>query len=208
MTSPDNLRERSSVLVDGPNRAAARSQLYSVGYDDEALSRPLVMVAHSWIGTMPCNFSHRELAQDVMRGIREAGGTPMEVNTVSISDGITMGTEGMKASLISREIITDSIELCAVGYAFDAAVIICGCDKTIPAAAMAMAQPELSPPPPQQINKESTTASIAFACSAISRPQVPWPAMMPAASKGRIRVAPVSCAICAAISSRDSPKRS
>ena len=140
MTSHDHLRERSSVLVDGPNRAAARSQLYSVGYDDEALSKPLVMVAHSWIGTMPCNFSHRELAQDVMRGIREAGGTPMEVNTVSISDGITMGTEGMKASLVSREIITDSIELCAVGYAFDAAVVICGCDKTIPAAAMAMAR--------------------------------------------------------------------
>ena len=140
MTNPDPLRQRSSVLVDGPNRAAARSQLYSVGYDDEALSRPLVMVAHSWIGTMPCNFSHRELAQDVMRGIREAGGTPMEVNTVSISDGITMGTEGMKASLVSREIITDSIELCAVGYAFDAAVVICGCDKTIPAAAMAMAR--------------------------------------------------------------------
>ena len=140
MTSQDNLRQRSSVLVDGPNRAAARSQLYSVGFDDEALSKPLVMVAHNWIGTMPCNFSHRELAQDVMRGIREAGGTPMEVNTVSISDGITMGTEGMKASLISREIITDSIELCAVGYAFDAAVVICGCDKTIPAAAMAMAR--------------------------------------------------------------------
>ena len=140
MTSQDHLRQRSSVLVDGPNRAAARSQLYSVGYDDEALSKPLVMVAHNWIGTMPCNFSHRELAQDVMRGIREAGGTPMEVNTVSISDGITMGTEGMKASLISREIITDSIELCAVGYAFDAAVVICGCDKTIPAAAMAMAR--------------------------------------------------------------------
>ena len=140
MTTSDNLRQRSSVLVDGPSRAAARSQLYSVGFDDEALSKPLVMVAHNWIGTMPCNFSHRELAQDVMRGIREAGGTPMEVNTVSISDGITMGTEGMKASLISRELITDSIELCAVGYAFDAAVVICGCDKTIPAAAMAMAR--------------------------------------------------------------------
>ena len=140
MTSQNHLRERSSVLVDGPSRAAARSQLYSVGFDDEALAKPLVMVAHNWIGTMPCNFSHRELAQDVMRGIREAGGTPMEVNTVSISDGITMGTEGMKASLISREIITDSIELCAVGYAFDAAVVLCGCDKTIPAAAMAMAR--------------------------------------------------------------------
>ena len=134
------LRRRSSVLVDGPNRAAARSQLHSVGFMPEDLRRPLVMVAHSWIGTMPCNFSHRELAQDVMRGVREAGGTPMEVNTVSISDGITMGTEGMKASLVSRELITDSIELCGVGYAFDAAVVICGCDKTIPAAAMAMAR--------------------------------------------------------------------
>lgn len=134
------LRRRSSVLVDGPNRAAARSQLHSVGFMPEDLRRPLVMVAHSWIGTMPCNFSHRELAQDVMRGVREAGGTPMEVNTVSISDGITMGTEGMKASLVSRELITDSIELCGVGYAFDAVVVICGCDKTIPAAAMAMAR--------------------------------------------------------------------
>lgn len=136
----NEMRRRSSVLVDGPNRAAARSQLHSIGYMPDDLKRPLVMVAHSWIGTMPCNFSHRELAQDVMRGVREAGGTPMEVNTVSISDGITMGTEGMKASLISRELITDSIELCAVGYAFDAAVLICGCDKTIPAAAMAMAR--------------------------------------------------------------------
>lgn len=136
----NDLRRRSSVLVDGPNRAAARSQLHSVGFMPEDLRRPLVMVAHSWIGTMPCNFSHRELAQDVMQGVREAGGTPMEVNTVSISDGITMGTEGMKASLVSRELITDSIELCGVGYAFDAAVVICGCDKTIPAAAMAIAR--------------------------------------------------------------------
>ena len=136
----NDLRQRSSVLVDGPNRAAARSQLHSVGFMPDDLRRPLVMVAHSWIGTMPCNFSHRELAQDVMQGVREAGGTPMEVNTVSISDGITMGTEGMKASLVSRELITDSIELCGVGYAFDAAAVICGCDKTIPAAAMAIAR--------------------------------------------------------------------
>ena len=135
-----HLRERSSVLVDGPNRAAARSQLHSVGFMPDDLRRPLVMVAHSWIGTMPCNYSHRQLAQEVMQGVREAGGTPMEVNTVSISDGITMGTEGMKASLISRELITDSIEMCGVGYAFDAAVVICGCDKTIPAAAMAIAR--------------------------------------------------------------------
>ena len=135
-----HLRERSSVLVDGPNRAAARSQLHSVGFMPDDLRRPLVMVAHSWIGTMPCNYSHRQLAQEVMQGVREAGGTPMEVNTVSISDGITMGTEGMKASLVSRELITDSIEMCGVGYAFDAAVVICGCDKTIPAAAMAIAR--------------------------------------------------------------------
>ena len=137
---PLDPRHRSSTLVDGPNRAPARSQLHSVGFTNDDLRKPLVMVAHSWIGTMPCNFSHRELAQEVMKGVREAGGTPIEVNTVSISDGITMGTEGMKASLVSRELITDSIELCAIGYAFDAAVIICGCDKTIPAAAMAMSR--------------------------------------------------------------------
>ena len=139
-SAASHLRERSSVLVDGPNRAAARSQLHSVGFMPDDLRRPLVMVAHSWIGTMPCNYSHRQLAQEVMQGVREAGGTPMEVNTVSISDGITMGTEGMKASLVSRELITDSIEMCGVGYAFDAAVVICGCDKTIPAAAMAIAR--------------------------------------------------------------------
>jgi dihydroxy-acid dehydratase len=133
-------RHRSRTLVDGPDRAAARSYLYSVGLGAEDLRRPLVMVAHEWIGTMPCNFGQRELAQSVMAGVRAAGGTPLEVNTVSISDGISMGTEGMKASLISRELIADSIELCAVGYSFDAAVIIVGCDKTIPAAAMALAR--------------------------------------------------------------------
>jgi len=133
-------RHRSSTLVDGPDRAAARSYFHSVGLDADDLKRPLVMVAHEWIGTMPCNFSQRELAQHVMAGVRAAGGTPMEVNTISISDGISMGTEGMKASLISRELIADSIELCAVGYSFDAAVIIVGCDKTIPAAAMALAR--------------------------------------------------------------------
>ena len=137
---PLDPRHRSSTLVDGPSRAPARSQLHSVGFSNDDLRKPLVMVAHSWIGAMPCNFSHRDLAQDVMKGVRAAGGTPIEVNTVSISDGITMGTEGMKASLVSRELITDSIELCAVGYAFDAAVIICGCDKTLPAAAMAMSR--------------------------------------------------------------------
>lgn len=133
-------RAHSRTMVDGPGRAPARSYFKSVGFTSDDLRKPLVMVAHSWIGTMPCNFNQRELAQEVMDGIRAAGGTPMEVNTVSISDGISMGTEGMKASLISREIIADSIELAAVGYSFDAVVVIVGCDKTIPAGAMALAR--------------------------------------------------------------------
>ncbi len=127
-------------MVDGPDRAPARSYLKSVGFTSEDLRKPLVMVAHEWIGTMPCNFNQRELAKHVMAGVRAAGGTPMEVNTVSISDGVTMGTEGMKASLISREVIADSIELAGIGYSFDAAVVIVGCDKTIPGAAMALAR--------------------------------------------------------------------
>ncbi|MEX2081211.1 MAG: dihydroxy-acid dehydratase [Dehalococcoidia bacterium] len=137
---PFDPRHKSHTLVDGPGRAPARSYFKSVGFSGDDLKKPLVMVAHSWIGTMPCNFNLRALAADVADGIRAAGGTPMEVNTVSISDGISMGTEGMKASLISRELIADSIELCAVGYSFDAAVVIVGCDKTIPAGAMALAR--------------------------------------------------------------------
>ncbi|MCS7294421.1 MAG: dihydroxy-acid dehydratase, partial [Chloroflexota bacterium] len=137
---PLDPRHRSRRLVEGPDRAPARSYFKSVGFTSDDLRRPLVMVAHSWIGTMPCNWNHRELAAKVAEGVRAAGGTPMEVNTIAISDGISMGTEGMKASLISREVIADSIELCGVGYAFDAAVIIVGCDKTIPAAAMALAR--------------------------------------------------------------------
>ena len=133
-------RQHSSVLLDGPDRAPARSYLYSAGFTPDDLKKPLVMVAHEWIGTMPCNLSPRMLAQRVMAGIRAAGGTPMEVNTISISDGITMGTQGMKASLISREVIADSIELTGMAYAFDAAVVIVGCDKTIPAGAMALAR--------------------------------------------------------------------
>ncbi|HEX6032544.1 MAG TPA: dihydroxy-acid dehydratase [Tepidiformaceae bacterium] len=133
-------RHRSHVMVDGPGRAPARSYLKSVGLTSDDLKKPLVMVAHEWIGTMPCNFNQRALAQRVMAGVRAAGGTPMEVNTISISDGISMGTEGMKASLISREIVADSIELCGVGYSFDAAVVIVGCDKTIPGGAMALAR--------------------------------------------------------------------
>ncbi len=135
-----DVRQHSRILVDGPGRAPARSYFKSVGFNSDDLRRPFVMVAHSWIGTMPCNFNQRALAQQVMAGIRAAGGTPMEVNTISISDGISMGTEGMKASLISREVIADSIELCGVGYSFDAAVVIVGCDKTIPAGAMALAR--------------------------------------------------------------------
>jgi dihydroxy-acid dehydratase len=133
-------RQHSRHMVDGPDRAPARSYLKSVGFTGDDLRKPLVMVAHSWIGTMPCNLNQRMLAQHVMAGVRAAGGTPMEVNTISISDGIAMGTEGMKASLISREVIADSIELAGVGYSFDAAVVIVGCDKTIPAGAMAVAR--------------------------------------------------------------------
>jgi len=133
-------RAHSGPALDGPDRAAARSYYKSVGFTSDDLRKPLVMVAHEWIGTMPCNFNNRDLAQRVMAGVRAAGGTPMEVNTIAISDGISMGTEGMKASLISREVIADSIELCAVGYSFDAMVIIVGCDKTIPAGAMVAAR--------------------------------------------------------------------
>jgi dihydroxy-acid dehydratase len=137
---PFDPRQHSRVMVDGPDRAPARSYFKSVGFTSDDLKKPLVMVAHSWIGTMPCNWNQRSLAQQVMSGVRAAGGTPMEVNTISISDGISMGTEGMKASLISREIIADSIELAGVGYSFDAAVVIVGCDKTIPGGAMALAR--------------------------------------------------------------------
>jgi len=137
---PYDARKHSRVMLDGPDRAAARSYFKSVGFDSNDLKKPIVMVAHSWIGTMPCNFNERELAQHVIAGIRAAGGTGIEVNTISISDGISMGTEGMKASLISREVIADSIELAGVGYSFDGAVVIVGCDKTIPAAAMVLAR--------------------------------------------------------------------
>src|SRR5918994_1397311 len=111
-----------------------------MGFSDEDLSKPIVGVAHSWIETMPCNYNHRHLAEKVKQGVRGAGGTPMELNTIAISDGITMGTQGMKASLVSRELIADSIELVGRGHMFDAIVTIVGCDKTIPAAAMAHAR--------------------------------------------------------------------
>jgi dihydroxy-acid dehydratase len=135
-----NLRHRSRAIVDGPDRAPARSYLYSIGLTREDLNKPIVGVANTWIGTMPCNFHLRRLSAKVMEGIRAAGGTPLEYNTVAISDGITMGTEGMKTSLVSREVIADSIELVARGHLFDAVVALSGCDKTIPGCVMALAR--------------------------------------------------------------------
>ncbi len=129
---------RSDVLLSGPHRAGARAMLKAVGFDGEALRKPIIGIANTWIEIGPCNYHLRELAARVKDGVRAAGGTPMEFNTVSISDGITMGTEGMRASLISREVIADSIELVARGNAFDGIVALCGCDKTIPGTAMAL----------------------------------------------------------------------
>ena len=131
-------RKRSRVLLEGTDRAAARAMMKAVGFSDQDLSRPQIGVAHSWIGTMPCNWNHRKLAEKVMQGIRAAGGTPIEVNTISITDGITMGTEGMKGSLISREVVADSVELVARSHMFDGIVTISGCDKTIPAMTMVL----------------------------------------------------------------------
>jgi dihydroxy-acid dehydratase len=133
-----DLKHRSRALTDGPERAPARAYLKGIGFDDEALSKPLVAVANTWIETMPCNFHLRALAAKVKDGIREAGGTPMELNTIGISDGITMGTPGMRASLVSREVIADSIELVCDAHMFDAVVAISGCDKTIPGTVMAL----------------------------------------------------------------------
>jgi dihydroxy-acid dehydratase len=133
-----DLKHRSRALTEGPARAAARSYLKGIGYDDEALSKPLIAVANTWIETMPCNFHLRALAAKVKEGIRAAGGTPMELNTIAISDGITMGLPGMRASLASRELIADSIELVVDAHQFDAVVAISGCDKTIPATVMAL----------------------------------------------------------------------
>jgi dihydroxy-acid dehydratase len=133
-------RPRSRAVFDGPERAAARAYMKGIGFDDDALSRPTIGIANTWIEAMPCNFHLRGLAEEVKKGVRAAGGTPMEFNSIAISDGITMGTEGMKTSLISREVIADSIELCARGYQFDALVALSGCDKTIPGCVMALAR--------------------------------------------------------------------
>jgi len=133
-----DLKHRSRGITDGRDRAPARAMFKSIGFSDADLSKPLIGVANTWIETMPCNFHLRRLSAKVKEGIRAAGGTPMEFNTIAISDGETMGTEGMRASLVSREIIADSIELVCRGQMFDALVCVVGCDKTIPAAAMAL----------------------------------------------------------------------
>jgi dihydroxy-acid dehydratase len=136
----NEVKLNSAALTQGPSRAGARAMLKAVGFTDEDLKRPLIGVANTWIEIGPCNYHLRELAAQVKQGIRAAGGTPMEFNTVSISDGITMGTEGMKMSLVSREVIADSIELVARGNQFDGIVALVGCDKTIPGAIMALAR--------------------------------------------------------------------
>jgi dihydroxy-acid dehydratase len=148
MTDPyarpsDPAKRHSAALTDGVDRAPARAMLKAIGFDDDALARPLIGIATTWIETMPCNWNQRELARHVRRGILEAGGTPMEFNTVAVSDGVSMGTEGMRASLVSREVIADSIELVARGHLLDGLVCVVGCDKTIPAAAMALARLDL-----------------------------------------------------------------
>jgi dihydroxy-acid dehydratase len=133
-------RHKSRALVDGADRAAARSYFKAIGFTDEDLKRPLVGVAHCWIEVTPCNWNHRKMAEKVKEGVRAAGGTPIEFNSISVTDGIAMGTEGMKASLVSREAVADSVELVVRGHLFDGFVGISGCDKTIPAMVMAMAR--------------------------------------------------------------------
>src|SRR5438874_6006201 len=128
----------SRTIFEGPTRSGARSMLKAIGFTDDDLARPIVGIANTWIETMPCNFHLRRLAAKMKEGVRAAGGTPMEYNTIAISDGITMGTEGMKASLVSRDIIADSIELVARGHMFDGVIALVACDKTIPGAAMAL----------------------------------------------------------------------
>jgi len=136
----DGAKRHSHALTDGPDRAPARAMLKAIGFTDDDLARPLVGVATTWIETMPCNYNQRRLAEFVKEGIRAGGGTPMEFNTIAVSDGVSMGTEGMKASLVSREVIADSIELVVRGHLLDGLVCLVGCDKTLPGAAMALAR--------------------------------------------------------------------
>src|SRR6266542_2874894 len=132
------MKLQSFTITQGRDRAPARAMLKAIGFTDEDLAKPIIGIANTWIETMPCNYNLRDLAVKVKEGIRAAGGTPMEFNTIAISDGVTIGTEGMKASLVSREVIADSIELVSRGHMFDGVVALVACDKTIPAAAMAM----------------------------------------------------------------------
>src|SRR5678809_413718 len=132
------MKLNSYTITQGPDRAPARAMLKAIGFTDEDLKKPIIGVANTWIETMPCNYNQRRLAEHVKAGIRAAGGTPMEFNTIAVSDGVSMGTEGMKASLISREVIADSIELVVRGHLLDGLVCLVGCDKTIPGAAMAL----------------------------------------------------------------------
>ena len=134
----DPAKRKSAAMTDGADRAAARAMLKAIGFDDAALAKPIIGVGTTWIETMPCNINQRDLAKHVKVGIQKGGGTPMEFNTISVSDGVSMGTEGMKGSLVSREIIADSIELACMGHSFDAVVLLVGCDKTIPGAIMAL----------------------------------------------------------------------
>jgi dihydroxy-acid dehydratase len=131
---------RSDAIKTGPDRAPARAMLHATGLDADAIARPLIAVVHTWSNISPCNLNLRDLAEAASAGIRAAGGTPIEFNTIAVTDGIAMGTSGMRASLVSREVITDSIELAVDGHCLDAMVVLCGCDKTIPAAAMALAR--------------------------------------------------------------------
>jgi dihydroxy-acid dehydratase len=142
-TTDFDVKHKSRALTDGPQRAAARAYLKGIGFGDDDLAKPIIGVANTWIETMPCNFHLRALAKHIKDGIRAAGATPMELNTVAISDGITMGTSGMKTSLVSREVIADSIELVARGHLFDAVIALSGCDKTIPGTVMALARLDL-----------------------------------------------------------------
>jgi dihydroxy-acid dehydratase len=140
---PNSLRAHSARILDGPDRAPARSYFRAIGFTDDDLRKPLIGIANTWIELMPCNYHLRRISESVKAGVRAAGGTPVEFNTIAISDGISMGTEGMRTSLVSREIIADSIELVARGYLLDGLVAISGCDKTIPGTVMALARLDL-----------------------------------------------------------------
>lgn len=136
----DPAKRRSASLTDGPDRAGARAALKGAGFTDVDLARPLIGIGTTWQETMPCNLNHRELAEHIKAGIREAGATPIEFNAASVSDGTSMGTSGMRASLVSREVVADAFEMVALGHLFDGLVCVVGCDKAVSAAAMALAR--------------------------------------------------------------------